>query len=58
LACGCGAFLRGFVVAYPSAHHLAREGGTVDGMTWLALLLAIGLGCYLLVALLKPEWFS
>jgi K+-transporting ATPase KdpF subunit len=30
----------------------------VDGITLLALLMALALGVYLAVALLKPEWFS
>jgi K+-transporting ATPase KdpF subunit len=25
---------------------------------WIGAALAIGLGCYLVVALVKPEWFS
>ena len=30
----------------------------MDWTTWLALIMAVGLGGYLLAALLKPEWFS
>jgi K+-transporting ATPase KdpF subunit len=30
----------------------------VDWTTWLALLLAVALAGYLVVALLKPEWYS
>ena len=30
----------------------------MDGFTLLALLTAVGLGGYLIVALMKPEWFS
>jgi K+-transporting ATPase KdpF subunit len=30
----------------------------VDWTTWLAVFLAVGLGGYLVVALLKPEWFA
>jgi K+-transporting ATPase KdpF subunit len=30
----------------------------VDGYLLLALLSAIGLAAYLLIALMKPEWFS
>lgn len=30
----------------------------MDWTTWLALFVAFGLGCYLIVALLKPEWFA
>ena len=30
----------------------------MDAMTVLALVLAVALGGYLIVALLKPEWFS
>jgi K+-transporting ATPase KdpF subunit len=30
----------------------------MDGYSLLALLSAIGLAAYLLIALMKPEWFS
>jgi len=30
----------------------------MSGTEWVALLVAVGLLAYLLVALLKPEWFS
>jgi K+-transporting ATPase KdpF subunit len=30
----------------------------VDGFLLLGLLAAVGLAAYLLVALMKPEWFS
>jgi K+-transporting ATPase KdpF subunit len=31
---------------------------TVDGFTLVALVAAVALAAYLLVALLKPEWFA
>jgi K+-transporting ATPase KdpF subunit len=30
----------------------------MDWTIWFALVMAVGLASYLLVALLKPEWFS
>ena len=30
----------------------------MSGITWLAAMLAAGLLVYLIVALLKPEWFE
>jgi K+-transporting ATPase KdpF subunit len=30
----------------------------VDWTTWLALLMAVAVGGYLVIALLKPEWYS
>lgn len=30
----------------------------MDWTMWLSLVVAVGLGCYLVVALVKPEWFA
>jgi K+-transporting ATPase KdpF subunit len=30
----------------------------MDVTMWLSLIVAVGLGCYLVVALVKPEWFA
>jgi K+-transporting ATPase KdpF subunit len=30
----------------------------MDWTLWLSLGVAVGLGCYLVVALVKPEWFA
>jgi K+-transporting ATPase KdpF subunit len=58
LARGTAGLLRWLLLAHPPVHGFARGGVAVDWTMWLAALIAVCLGYFLLVALLKPEWFA
>lgn len=58
VACGRDRTLRRVVGTRAALRRDEGGGVVVDGITLLALVVVVALGGYLLVALLKPEWFS